>query len=304
MNYKHLRYFWTIAKAGSMSRASEILEVTPQTLSGQIALFENELGITLFRKAGRGIVLTEAGQLAMPYAEDIFSTGNQLEQHLKLNPNQHKRTFKVGIVDVVPKSIAYKLLAPALQLEEPIKIICRENKLEPLLGLLAVHKLDMVLTDQPIANTTDFKSVNHLLGECNLSLFGTPNLIAQYGTNYPASLQKAPFLLMSDDSNLHKPLLKWLNKHNLAANIMGEFDDSALMKAFGQAGVGFFAGLSVLSEEIEHQYQVKKLLDFTDIKQTFYAFTMQKKIDHPAIIALNNAAKELLGHSRSEFIRD
>jgi LysR family transcriptional regulator, transcriptional activator of nhaA len=242
MNYKQLRYFWVIAKAGSISRASEILEITPQTLSGQISIFEADLGVTLFQRAGRGLALTEAGRLALPYAEDIFTTGNALEENLRSNPNRHNRTFKVGVVDVVPKSIAYQLLSPAMHLSVPIKIICKEDKLEPLLGQLAIHKLDMVLSDQPIPDNVDIKSVNHSLGECAMSLFGTAALNAQYSADFPTSLQGAPMLMMSTESGIQKPLLRWFNHHHIATNIVGEFDDSALMKAFGQAGIGVFCG--------------------------------------------------------------
>jgi LysR family transcriptional activator of nhaA len=289
VNYKQLHYFWAVAKAGSIVRASRQLHITPQTLSGQIGILEESLGISLFRRVGRGIELTETGQLALTYADDIFQTGNALEETLRTGAKQSYRLFRVGISDSVPKSIAYRLLAPAMLLKESIKIVCREGKLEPLLGELAIHKLDLVLADRPMPSEIDIKGSSKLLSECGISFFGTADLAKKYGSQFPKNINGAPMLVPGEDSTIRKRLMQWLSAQRIHAQIIGEFDDSALMRAFGQAGIGIFTAPSIIEDEVLQQHNVIKLGQTDEVIERFYAISVEKRASHPAVVAINAA---------------
>jgi LysR family transcriptional activator of nhaA len=288
INYKQLHYFWAVAKAGSIVRASRQLHITPQTLSGQIGILEESLGISLFRRVGRGIELTETGQLALTYADDIFQTGNALEETLRTGTKQSYRLFRVGISDSVPKSIAYRLLGPAMLLKEPIKIICREGKLEPLLGELAIHKLDLVLADRPMPSEIDVKGSSKLLSECGISFFGTADLAEKYGKPFPKNINNAPLLVPGEDSTIRKRLMQWLSAQRIHPQIIGEFDDSALMRAFGQAGIGIFTAPSIIEEEVMQQHNVIKLGQTDEVTERFYAISVEKRANHVAVAAVNS----------------
>lgn len=289
INYKQFHYFWAVAKAGSIVRASKQLHLTPQTLSGQIGILEESLGVTLFRRVGRGIELTETGQLALTYAEDIFQTGNALEETLRAGANERHRLFKVGISDAVPKSIAYRLLAPAMSLNEPIKIICREGKLEPLLGELAIHRLDLVLADRPMPSEIDIKGRSNQLSACGISFFATHALANTYGQQFPQNISKAPLLLPGEDSAVRKRLMQWLSTQRIQPHIIGEFDDSALMRAFGQAGVGVFTAPSIIADEVQKQHNVIKIGQTDEVIERFYAISVERRANHPAVMAINTA---------------
>lgn len=289
INYKQFHYFWAVAKAGSIARASKQLHLTPQTLSGQIGILEESLGVSLFRRVGRGIELTETGQLALTYADDIFMTGSALEETLRAGSRERSRLFKVGISDAVPKSIAYRLLAPAMALEEPIKIVCREGKLEPLLGELAIHRLDLVLADRPMPNEMDIKGRSNQLSECGISFFAAENLIKKLGTEFPQNINNAPILVPGEDSAIHKRLMQWLNTQRIQPHIIGEFDDSALMRAFGQAGTGVFTAPTIIEDEVLQQHQVVKLGQTDAVTERFYAISVEKRANHPAVLAITAA---------------
>lgn len=289
VNYKQLHYFWAVAKAGSIVRASKQLHITPQTLSGQIGILEESLGVSLFRRVGRGLEITETGQLALTYADDIFQTGNALEEIIRTGAKQNYRLFRVGISDSVPKSIAYRLLAPAMLLIEPIKIVCREGKLEPLLGELAIHKLDLVLADRPMPSEIDIKGSSKLLSECGISFFGTAKLAEKLSGLFPKNINNARLLLPGEDSTIRKRLMQWLSAQRIHAQIIGEFDDSALMRAFGQAGIGIFTAPSIIEDEVLQQHNVIKLGQTDDIIERFYAISVEKRASHPAVAAINAA---------------
>ncbi len=287
VNYKQLHYFWAVAKAGSIVRASRQLHITPQTLSGQIGILEESLGVSLFRRVGRGIELTETGQLALTYADDIFQTGNALEETLRTGSKEPFRLFRVGISDSVPKSIAYRLLAPAMSLQTSIKIICREGKLEPLLGELAIHKLDLVLADRPMPSEIDIKGSSKLLSECGISFFASQELAQQYPQPFPHNINNAPILVPGEDSSLRKRLMQWLSNQRIHPQIVGEFDDSALMRAFGQAGIGVFTAPTIIADEVLQQHNVIKLGETDEIIERFYAISVEKRASHPAVLAIN-----------------
>ncbi|MEQ1767473.1 MAG: transcriptional activator NhaR [Methylotenera sp.] len=290
LNYKQLHYFWRVARSGSIARASEQLDLAPQTLSGQIGLLENSLKTTLFRRVGRGLELTDSGRLALSYAEEIFEIGAELEQALSGGTTKLPTSLRVGVADVMSKSIVYKLLAPAMSLAEPVKIICKEDKLERLLADLVIHRLDIVLSDRPMPPDISIKGYSHKLIECGVSFFATPALAARHGEDFPANLNHAPLLVPNIDTAMRGRLTRWLDTHRLRPRVVGEFDDSALMKAFGQAGIGIFTAPSMIADEVIHQHGLVSIGQTNEILERFYAISLERRSSHPAVIAINSAA--------------
>ena len=240
INYKHLRYFWVVAKEGGIARASESLHLTPQTISGQLGLLEEQLGEALFDKVGRQLQLTDTGRLVLSYADEIFTLGGELEAALRNLPVERPMLFKVGVADVVPKSIASRLLAPAFELNDPVRLVCKENSLDDLLGELALHRLDLVIADGPIPAGLNINGYNHNLGGSGISFLATAALARPLSKGFPHSLDGAPLLIPSEINVVQSRLLNWFDGLHIHPRIVGEFDDSALMKAFGQAGLGVF----------------------------------------------------------------
>lgn len=294
LNYKQLHYFWSVAKAGGISRAAERLHLTPQTLSGQISQLEDNLGSQLFRRVGRRLELTEIGRIALSYADDIFRAGGELEEVLRGSPGGRPLQFRVGIADVLPKSVAYRLLAPAMSLADPIRIVCRENKLDRLLGELATHRLDLVLSDSPMPADAEVKGYSHKLGECGLTFFASPDLADQLAGGFPACLNDAPLLVPGEGTAMRGHLMRWLTAQQLRPRIAGEFDDSALMNAFGQQGSGIFPAPSVVADEIRQQYAVRALGQIDTLSERFYALSVERRLSHPAVLAILQAASEEL----------
>ncbi len=294
INFKHLYYFWMVAKEGGITRASERLHLTPQTISGQLSLLEAQLGKSLVTRVGRNLELTETGHLAASYADEIFSLGAELEERLRDLPAERTTVLKVGIVDVVPKSIAYRLLAPALQMPEPIRIVCREGSIDELLAKLAVHRLDLVLADSPIPASVNVRGFNHPLGECGISFFATPDLAGTLGPDFPQNLAGTPMLLPGDMNVMRSRLQQWLERRHIHPKIIGEFDDSALMKAFGRAGTGVFSAPTPIAEEVTAQYDVVTIGQTDEVRDQFYAISMERKISHPAVSRITDAAQEWL----------
>ncbi|MBC3883512.1 transcriptional activator NhaR [Undibacterium griseum] len=292
LNYKHLHYFWVVAKAGSIARASEQLHLTPQTISAQLSLFEEMQGEAMFRKNGRNLALTEAGRLVLSYADEIFTLGQELEEVLHHRPTERTLQLRVGVSDALPKTVAYRLLESALQLPQTLRINCREGKLEILLGELAAHKLDVVLSDSPMPATASVRAYSHLLGESGISFFATAGLKQQLSSGFPACLEGAAFLLPGEDAALRARLLQWLDQHELHPRIAGEFDDSALMSAFGQAGAGIFAAPTVIASMVMRQYDVQLIGQTDEIWEQFYAISVQRKLTHPAVLAISQAAQQ------------
>lgn len=292
LNYRQLYYFWSVAKAGGMARAAEQLHLTPQTLSGQIAQLEETLGVSLFRRAGRRLELTDTGRLAMSYADEIFQVGSELEETLRNHQGGRPFLFRVGIANVVPKSIAYRLLAPALALPESVRMVCREDKLERLLAELAIHRLDMVLADSPLPPGMDVKGYSHRLGECGLTFFAAPGLAAGLKGGFPGLLDRAPLLIPGEDSAVRAPLLRWLHGQDIHPRLLGEFDDGALMKAFGQAGAGVFPAPTAIAAEVAAQYGVVPLGRTEAVTERFFLITVERKLSHPAALAVSQAARQ------------
>jgi len=292
LNFKHLHYFLMVAKAGAVNRAAEKLHLTPQTLSGQLTLFEKRLGVALFRRTGRRLELTDAGRLAMSYADEIFHVGSELEEMLRSRHGERPFLFRIGIADVVPKSIAYRLLEPALALPEPVRMVCREDKFERLLAELSIHRLDMVLTDRALPPGIDVKGYSHRLGECGLTFFATPGLAARLDGEFPRLLDGAPLLIPGEDSAVRAPLLRWLDGQGIYPRLVGEFDDGALMKSFGHAGAGIFPVPSAIADEVAAQQGVVTLGHTEAVKERFFLITVERKISHPAALVVSEAARQ------------
>lgn len=290
INYRQLHYFWSVAKFGGVTRAAEQLHLTPQTLSGQISLLEEHIGTPLFRRTGRRMELTDAGRLALTYADEIFHIGNEMEEALRDSRRERPFLFRVGIVDVVHKSIAHQLLAPALSMADPVHLVCREAPLESLLADMAIHRLDMVLADRPMPPGMDVKGYSHPLIECDVAFFASRSLTNRLTRSFPDNLDGAPLLIPGVDSALRAPLMRWLEKHNLRPHVVGEFDDSALMKAFGKAGAGIFPAPAATSAETETQYNVTRLGKTHELRERFFAISVERRLTHPAVKAISDGA--------------
>ena len=292
LNFKHLKYFWTVAKTGSIARASEQLHLTPQSISGQLTEFEERLGVELFRRTGRNRELTDAGRRILTYAEEIFAIGNELMEALHVQRSRKSLTFRVGIADSVSKSIAYHLVEPALRLSDPVRLICREGRLSALLAELADHHLDMIIADRPMPASLNVRGYSHLLGESGITFFGTPSLAKQLKGKFPTCLNGAPLLLPGEDAAIRPQIIQWFEANNLRPEILGEFDDSALMKAFGQAGAGLFVAPTTLASHVCEQYKTVAIGRIDSVIERLYAITTERRLTHPAIVAISKAARE------------
>ncbi len=291
INLKHLHYFWVVAKQGGVARASEVLHLTPQTISGQISQLEDNIGHQLFHRVGRNLELTETGRFVLSYADEIYSLGSSLEESLRSEQPERQDIFKVGISDVVPKTIAHRLLDPVLNMEEPSRLLCRENSLENLLAELALHRVDMVLADGPIPPGIDVRGFNHSLGDSGISFFGKAELATPLIEDFPHSLSEQPLLIPSDANRVHDRLLSWFESLRIYPQIVGEFDDSALMKVFGQAGAALFIAPTAIATEVERQYGVKVVGQTEAVREQFYAISVERQISHPAVALVTQSAK-------------
>ena len=291
LNYKHLRYFWMVAKSGSIARASEQLHLTPQSISGQLSEFEESLGVKLFRRVGRGLELTETGQRMLGYAEQIFTLGNELVESLRDGALPQSVPFRVGIADSVPKMVAYRLVEPSLEGDEHTKLICREGRLATLLADLAVHRLDMVIADRPMPDHLNVRGYDHFLGESGVSIFAARKLASSTTASFPQLLDGAPFLMPGTEVALYARLQRWFESERLRPRIVGEFDDSALLKAFGQAGAGYFAAPTAIDDYVIRHYEVEVVGRIDTVREQVYAITNERKLTHPIISAIYQFAK-------------
>ena len=295
LNYHHLLYFWSVAKCGTVTKASEELRLAQPTISGQIRMLEATLGEKLFVRAGRRLALTEMGQVVFGYAEDIFPRGQELLHMVKGGGgNGHQPRLVVGVSDVVPKPFATHLLKSGLQLDQPTRLICQEDKLTRLLTDLAVHRVDLVIADTPAPPNTKVHMYSHPMGDSEVTLFSTAKLAAQYRRRFPQSLQEAPILLPTSDAMLRRLVDQWLVHHDLHPVVVGEFDDSATLKAFGQDGYGIFPGVTAMEKEICRQYRVQVIGRLDSLRLHFYAITAERRLKHPAVLAIVQAARREL----------
>jgi LysR family transcriptional activator of nhaA len=294
LNYHHLLYFWTVARTGSISAASKELRLASPTISNQIRKLENNLGEELLRRSGRKLVLTDMGRIAMRYADEIFSLGQEFTSTMKERPTGRPLRFCVGIADVVPKIVACRLIEPALRLHTPVHLICREDRPDHLLADLAVHEVDVVLADAPASPAANIRAVNHLLGECGVS-FLAPKKLAFLKKGFPRSLDGAPFLLPLDNTALRRDLDEWFHSQNLRPTVVGEFADLALLRVFAEEGFGVFALPSVMEQQMR-RYGFHKIGATTNITVRFYAMSVERQVRHPAVVAVCEAARNRLFH--------
>ena len=291
LNYNHLYYFYIVATEGSIAKASARLNLTPQTISGQITTFEAQIGLELFDRNGRTMLLSEMGQMIYSYAEEIFQLGDELKNVMKTQEPAHWLTFTVGITDVIPKVLAYKLISPILNMAKPVRLICNEGDQDSLLADLAVNRLDLVLTDQPLQSGSHVKAYNHQLTESGLTFFASKELAALNRKRFPQSLSGQPFLMQGKKSAVRIQLAAWLEKQDIVPNIVAEFDDSALLESFGKAGYGIFTGPTIIEETIASQYKVKVIGRTKEIKEQYYAISPERRLKHPAIVEIVDAAE-------------
>ncbi|CAN1568273.1 transcriptional activator NhaR [Limnohabitans sp. B9-3] len=292
MNFKHLYYFWVTARAGGVMRAGEQLHTTPQTLSGQIKLLEDSLGRQLFRKNGRQLELTDAGRTALGYADGIFNLGAELQNAMRQANNETQiLDFRVGVADSVAKSVAYRLLEPAMSMAQPVRLIGSEGKFPDLLAQLALHRLDLVIADEPLSRRISVKAFNHALGTTPMSFFCTPALKASLQGEFPQCLHNAPMLIQGAASSVRQQLEGWLAKHHLHPRVVGEFDDGALMTAFGREGRGVFMSPTILEDETVAHYGVEVLGRSDELVEEFFAVSVERRISHPCVAAITQNAR-------------
>jgi len=289
LNYHHLHYFWVVAKEESITKAGKRLRLAPSTVSMQLAKLEEDLGGNLFRRAGRSLELTDLGQVVFRFADEIFSLGQELLDTVKGRQQAGPPRFTVGIVDILPKLVTRKILQPALSLPQCLRLICHEGKEKQLLAELAVHDLDLVLTDTPVKSGLSIKVYSHLLGEFGVSFCGVAGLAEQLRPNFPRSLHGAPMLLPTALSALRGGLDQWFAGIGVRPRIVGEFDDRALIKVFGQAGDGVFVVPTVIEDEVCRQHQVTVCGRSGAVRGRFYASSVERIIKHPAVIAIRDA---------------
>ena len=294
LNYNHLLYFWTVAREGSIARAAEVLHLTPQTISGQLKALEASIGEPLLARVGRGIALTERGRIVSQYAEEIFSVGAELAQLVRQGQPGLPLAFNVGIVNSIPKLIAFRILEPALTGEKPVRIVCFEAELEKLLADLAVHRIDLVLSDRAIPTGLSLRAFNHPLGTSEIGFFVHKRSAAKYAKRFPKSLDGAPALLPAQTNALRRSLDEWLMRVGVAPRVVAEFEDSALLKAFGEAGVGVFPAPLAIAAQVELAYHARCIGIATGVTDSYFAISPERRLKHPSVVRITQAARSRL----------
>jgi LysR family transcriptional activator of nhaA len=294
LNFKHLRYFWAVAANGSIARAAEILHLTPQTISGQLRELEEQLNAKLLQKSGRNLVLTDTGRVVFSYADEMFRLGDELQDVLAGRIPGTALTLTVGVAMVVPKLLAYRMLEPVLQMQDSVRLICQEASLSDLLADLSVHKIDLVLADSPMSPALNIRAYNHLLGESGISFFATQKAARKYASRFPRSLNGAPLLMPTASSALRRMLEQWFERQKIKPVVVAEFEDRALMKAFGEAGAGIFTSPTTVEDDVIAKYGVGVIGRTDEIKERFYAISAERRIKHPAVSEITEAARSVL----------
>lgn len=300
LNYNHLQYFWVVAREGSIARASKVLHLTPQTISGQLKQLDASVGEPLFQRVGRGLGLTETGRIVYQYADEIFTLGAELSERVRSKIPGTPETLNVGIINSIAKLIAYRIIEPALELDEPIRVVCQEADLDHLLGELAVHRLDLVISDRPIPTGLNVKAYNHSLGDSRIALFAQRRLASRYAKRFPQSLDGAPMLLPVRSNPLRRSLDEFFDLMNVSPQIVGEFDDSALMKAFGDASAGIFPAPVAIREQVEHMYNSRQIGEVEGVVERYFAISPERKLKHPAVVRITEAARSRLSESLAD----
>jgi len=292
LNYHHLYYFWMVVRAGSITNAAARLNLAQATISGQLKILEESLGEPLFVRVGRRLKPTESGELVFRYADEIFTLGRGLRDALAGRATRPRRLV-VGIADVLPKMLAHHLLAPVLLMEPRVHLVCHEDKHERLLAELAIHGVDLVLSDAPLDRTINVRAFNHLLGVCDVALMASPKLGLD-PADFPHCLHGAPFLLPSQGTVIRASLEQWFEEVGVRPELVGVFDDSALIKFFGRGGSGIFAVPTVVAEEVESDYGVVRL-GTSSVRERVYAINLERRLKEPAVVAISTAARQIFG---------
>lgn len=296
LNYSHLLYFWTVARDGSIAKASETLNLTPQTVSGQLKLLEESVGGALFTRVGRGLELSDLGKVVFSYADEIFTAGAELAHLVRGKAVNMPATLTVGITDSVPKLIGYRIIEPALTMENAPRVVCREGRLEALMADLAVHRLDAVISDSPLPATLNVRAYNHILGESDIAFFAPKRVARAAAKRFPLSLDACKMLLPATGTPLRRSLDDWFNRLDIHPRIVAEFDDSALLKAFGHAGAGIFPGSGAMDQVICRMYDVEVVGRTGDARERYFVISPERRLKHPAVLRISEQTRELLFH--------
>jgi LysR family transcriptional activator of nhaA len=291
LNYHHLFYFWKVVRAGSIARACEELRLAPPTVSAQLRSLENELGEKLFQKTGRTLAPTEIGQMVFKYAEEIFALGEDLMNAVKQRPTRKPRRLIIGVDDVLPKEIAHELIAPAFNLPEAVHILCHEANLERLVAGLTLNELDVVLSDAPVTPALNTQTYNHHLGQCGVVWMGTAPLAKIHRRRFPKSLDGAPILLPTSDTAIRRQLDRWIDKQGIRPVVVGEFEDFALLRTFGERGAGVFPVPTLLERRLKRLYSVERFGAAEGVTAHFYAISVERKLKNPAVVAICETAR-------------
>jgi|688.fasta_scaffold79935_2 LysR family transcriptional activator of nhaA len=291
LNYHHLLYFWTVVREGSISKAAAHLRLAQPTVSAQVRQFEHALGETLLERRGRQVAVTEVGRLVFRYADEIFGLGRELQETLKGRPTGRAPRLRVGVANAVPKLIVYRLLRPAIEGETPIHVMCHEGQPEVLVAQLATHTLDVVISDMPAPANANVKVFSHLLGESDTSFFATPDLAGRLKRSFPQSLHQTPMLLPMPATELRRALDQWFQSLRIAPAIAGEFEDSALLKAFGESGRAVFPAPTAIAPEVCRHYGVTVVGDTPAVRERYYAISAERRVTHPGVVALSATAR-------------
>lgn len=292
LNYHHLLYFWTVAREGGVSRAAQRLRLSQPAISAQVRRLEASLGARLLTREGRGVVLTETGQLVYRYADELFGIGRELLETLRGRPQGRPPVLSVGVVNVVPKLIAYRLLKPARHAPQPFNLVCREGNAEDLLTRLATHALDVLIADTPAPPHVRVKVFNHLLGESATAFFAPRRLAEKLRRRFPASLNGAAMLLPTTNTALRRGLDLWFERERLRPNVVGEFEDSALLKVFGQGDGVVFAAPDVIAADVRRVYGVSVIGRTQHVRERYYAISAERRVTHPGVVAITTAARD------------
>lgn len=291
LNYHHLFYFWSVVRAGSINKASVELRVSAPAISTQLRLLENQFGEKLLVRSGRRLALTEVGRTVFSYAEDIFSLGRELMDVVKNRPTGRPLRLDVGVVDAVPKTIAQLLLEPATHLRESVRIVCREATSSQLLARLATHELDVVLSDSPVDPNLSIRAYSHLLGQSGIMFVVAAEIAGRFRRNFPVCLNGAPFFLPTDNTALRHSLDYWFESEGIRPNVIGEFEDYALLRAFGETGKGVYPVPSVFHKQLQKLKGMRVIGETDKVRMQFYAISAERKLQHPAVVAISDAAR-------------
>ena len=293
LNYHHLLYFWMVAREGTITAACEKLRLAQPTVSAQLRILEKSLGRTLFNRVGRNLELTDDGRAVYRYANEIFALGQELLDTMHGRPTSERRqNFRVGVADVLPKTVVHRILSPALELSEQIHLICFEGKPQALLASLAIHEIDLVLSDSPLGPEVRVRAFNHKLGDCGVGMFGVEKLATRYRQSFPESLDRAPVLWPTQNTNLRREIDYWCLSKGIRPWVVAEFEDSALMKAFGYAGTGLFPAPLVAASEVKQLYGAELVGELSGLKESFYGISLERKIKNPTRAAVVEAVRE------------